>query len=123
VSKSDIRLLLSVCIGCDVLEKDEDVVGQTRDQRRACGARGRRDRVSLQAFALAIVVHHTLSESCMIAVSEADREINTNCVGRELYWWVFTPSPAPIRARFRVSWSAWQKRCTATQLQISCQQR
>ena len=36
-----------MCIGCDVLEKDEDVVGRTRDQRRVCGAGGRRDGLSL----------------------------------------------------------------------------
>jgi hypothetical protein len=29
-SRSDIRLLLGICIGCDVFEKDEDVVGRTR---------------------------------------------------------------------------------------------
>jgi hypothetical protein len=34
-------------IGYDVLEKYEDVVGRTRDQRRVCGAVGRRDSVSL----------------------------------------------------------------------------
>jgi hypothetical protein len=64
MSQNDIRLLLSVYVGCDVLEQDEVVVGETRDRRRACGAGGRRYRVSLQAFALAIVGHRTLSESC-----------------------------------------------------------
>jgi hypothetical protein len=68
-----------------VLEQDEDVVGQTMDQRRACGARGRRNKLSLQAFTLAIVLHRTLSKSCIIAVLEADRDINTNCVCCELY--------------------------------------
>jgi hypothetical protein len=36
-----------MCVGCDVLEKYEDVVGQTRDQRRVCGAVGRRNGLSL----------------------------------------------------------------------------
>jgi hypothetical protein len=74
-----------VYIGCDVVEQDEDVVGQTMDQRRAWGAGGRRDGLSLQAFALALVLHRTLSKNCMIAVSEADRDINTNCICYELY--------------------------------------
>jgi hypothetical protein len=81
---------------------DKNVVGQTRDYRWACGARGWRNRLSLQAFALAIVVHRTLSENCTIAVSEADWEIKhcTNCVRCELYWWAFKPSPAPNPSRF-----------------------
>jgi hypothetical protein len=33
---------MRTCIGCGVLEK-YDVVGWMRDQRRVCGARGRRD--------------------------------------------------------------------------------
>jgi hypothetical protein len=36
-----------VCIGYDVLEEYEDVVRWTRDQRRVCGATGRRDGLSL----------------------------------------------------------------------------
>jgi hypothetical protein len=70
-----------------VLEQDEDMVGQTIDQWRACGAGGRPRRVISASFCikLAIVVHRTLSKSCIIAVSEADREINTNCVCCELY--------------------------------------
>jgi hypothetical protein len=35
------------CIGCNVLKEYEDVVGRTRDQRRVCGAGGRRDGLSL----------------------------------------------------------------------------
>jgi hypothetical protein len=34
------RLQLGICNSCDVLEKDEDVVGLTRDQRRVCGLEG-----------------------------------------------------------------------------------
>jgi hypothetical protein len=37
---------MRTCIGYGVLEK-YDVVGWTRDQRRVCGARGRRDSLSL----------------------------------------------------------------------------
>jgi hypothetical protein len=60
--------------GCDVLEKYEDVVGRTRDQRRVCGARGGATvhLYSMQAFALAIVVNYTASRSCTMAKSEAD---------------------------------------------------
>jgi hypothetical protein len=35
--------IMRICIGCDMLEKDKDVVGRTRDQRRVCGAVERRD--------------------------------------------------------------------------------
>jgi hypothetical protein len=59
--------IMHICIRCDVLEKDEDVVGRTRDQRRVCGGAGQRECLSLtysmQAFALAIVVHYTASRS------------------------------------------------------------
>jgi hypothetical protein len=37
---------MRTCIDCGVLEK-YDVVGWMRDQRRVCGARGRRDGLSL----------------------------------------------------------------------------
>ena len=37
-----LRIELRICIGCDVLEKGEDVMGRTRDQRWVCGAGGRR---------------------------------------------------------------------------------
>jgi hypothetical protein len=40
-------LCVYIYIGCDVLKKDEDVLGRTRDQRRVCGAGGRRDDLSL----------------------------------------------------------------------------
>jgi hypothetical protein len=36
-----------ICIRCDVLEKDEDMVGRTRDQRRVCGGAGQRECLSL----------------------------------------------------------------------------
>jgi hypothetical protein len=54
---------MRICIGCDVLEKYEDVVGRTRDQRRVCGAGGGAMvcLYSMQAFALAMAVHYTLS--------------------------------------------------------------
>jgi hypothetical protein len=67
-------LLLGIYISCDVLEKYEDIVGQTRDQRQVCGARGGATvhLYSMQAFALAIVVNYTASQSCTIAKSEAD---------------------------------------------------
>jgi hypothetical protein len=39
-SGSDIQLLFGVYIGCDVLEKDKDVVNGTRDQRRVYEAKG-----------------------------------------------------------------------------------
>jgi hypothetical protein len=67
-------LLLSIYIGCDVLEKYKDVVGRTRDQRRVCGARGGATvhLYGMQAFALAIVVNYTASRSCTMAESEAD---------------------------------------------------
>jgi hypothetical protein len=38
---------MRICIRCDVLEKDEDVIRRTVDQRRVCGAGGRRNGVSL----------------------------------------------------------------------------
>jgi hypothetical protein len=38
---------MRICIGCGVLEKDEDVVGRTRDPRRGCRAVGWRDSLSL----------------------------------------------------------------------------
>jgi hypothetical protein len=38
---------MRIYIGCDVLEKDEYVLDRTRNQRRACGAGGRRDGLSL----------------------------------------------------------------------------
>jgi hypothetical protein len=37
---------MHMCIRCDVLEKDEDVVGRTRDQRRVSGGAGQRERLS-----------------------------------------------------------------------------
>jgi hypothetical protein len=32
--------IMHICIRCDVLEKDEDVVGRTTDQRRATEVQG-----------------------------------------------------------------------------------
>jgi hypothetical protein len=40
--------IMRICIGCNMLEKYEDVVGRTRGQRRARGAVGRRNRLSLR---------------------------------------------------------------------------
>jgi hypothetical protein len=104
-----------------VLEKYEDIVGRTRDQRRVCGARGGATihLYGMQAFALAIVVNYTASRSCVIAESEADCEFRC-CVFVDTS---YTPVPSnlallPIQADFRVYWSAWQKRRTATPLQI-----
>jgi hypothetical protein len=54
---------MHMCIRCDVLEKDEDAVGQTRDYRSGGSAEVQGSAnvylYSMQAFALAIVVHYT----------------------------------------------------------------
>jgi hypothetical protein len=47
--------------------EDEDVVGRTRDQRRACGAIGRRDGLSLCVH-VSIIVRYTAPRSCTMAV-------------------------------------------------------
>jgi hypothetical protein len=104
-----------------VLEKYEDVVGRTRDQRRVCGARGGATihLYGMQAFALAVFVNYTASRRCVMAESEADYGFRC-CVFVDTS---YTPGPSklallPIRAGFRVYWSAWQKRRTANPPQI-----
>lgn len=66
--------IMRTCIGCGVLEKDEGVVGRTRDPRRVYGAVSGATvyLYGMQAFALAIVVYYTVSRSCTMAVLEAD---------------------------------------------------
>jgi hypothetical protein len=66
---------MSRCIGCDVLEKDEDVVGRTRDQRRVCGGAGQREGVSLWHASVRISYNRALHcvSKCTTTLSEAGR--------------------------------------------------
>jgi hypothetical protein len=112
---------MRICIRCDVLEKDEDVMGRTGDQRRVCEAGGRRDGVSLWHGKVRVSYASTLHY-----VSK----LHDSCIRRWLRLrfrcWVFVdmsyaggPSNLallPIRAGFQVSLIAWQKRRTATRL-------
>jgi hypothetical protein len=87
-----------------VLEKDEDVVGRTRDQRRVCGARGRRDGLSL--WRVSVRVSYERASHC---ASKFARKLYRKLIAV----WVlsvrrmsYTPGPSnaallPIRAGFR----------------------
>jgi hypothetical protein len=111
---------MRIFICCDVLEKDEDVMGRTGDQRRVCGG-GRRDGVTLWHGNVRVSYARRLH--CV-------SKLHDSCIRRWLRLrfrcWVFddmshTGGPSnlallPIRAGFRVSLSAWQKRRTATRL-------
>jgi hypothetical protein len=63
-----------MCVGCDVLEKDEDVLGRTRDRQQSAELEGGATiyLYGMEAFTLAMVVYCTASRSCTMAVSEAD---------------------------------------------------
>jgi hypothetical protein len=117
------QLLLSRCIGCDVLEKDEDVMGRTKDQRRVCGAGGRRDGVSLWHGSVRVSYARTVH-----CVSKLHDSYIRKWLPLRFRCWVsvdmsHTGEPSnlallPIRAGFRVSWSAWPERHTATHTAI-----
>jgi hypothetical protein len=98
---------MRICISYDVLEKDEDMIGRTRDQRRVCGAVGRRDGLSLWHASFHVsygrALHFTLKVARwlyrkLIAVSMLGMFADTS----------YTPGPSnlallPIRAGFLMS--------------------
>jgi hypothetical protein len=47
VQRHQYHYFMRICIRCDVLEKDDNVVGRTRDQRRVCGGVGQCKGLSL----------------------------------------------------------------------------
>jgi hypothetical protein len=69
------RCSMRICIRCDVLEKDEDVVGWTRDQRRVCGGVGQREGVSLWHANVRVSYNRALYcvSQFTTTLSEADR--------------------------------------------------
>ena len=109
-------------IGC------EYVVDRTSDQRRVCGAKGRRDGLSLWhrsvrvSYGRALHCISKLHDGC---IGSRLRVLMLGVFVDELYARVFKPRPAPNP-------SAWQKCCTATsphshrssvssnRLQLSC---
>jgi hypothetical protein len=65
-----------------VLDKDEDVMGWTRNNGGSTELEGGATIYlsGKEAFTLAIVVYYTGSRSCTIAVSEADCGLRAGCV-------------------------------------------
>jgi hypothetical protein len=69
------RFFMRICIRCDVLEKDDDVVGRTRDQRRVYGGAGQYEGLSLWHANLRVSYNrafHSVSK-CTTTSSEAGR--------------------------------------------------
>jgi hypothetical protein len=66
---------MRVCIRYDVLEKDEDVVGRTRDQRWVCGGAGQREGLTLWHTSVHVSYNRALHcvSKCTTTLSEAGR--------------------------------------------------
>jgi hypothetical protein len=66
---------MRICIRCDVLEKNDNVVGRTRDQRRVCGGVGQCEGLSLWHANVRVSYNRALHcvSKCTTTSSEAGR--------------------------------------------------